>query len=105
MLTERVISVMITDDRKITGDKFVITLPQAWRQAHDLSKGDYVTTMFREGESGPLVMMPKDAELDELRRGLIVALIDGPSVSEARELSHRLNALVSQLNRVAEVVA
>ncbi|GAG53900.1 unnamed protein product, partial [marine sediment metagenome] len=103
--TERVISVMITDDRKITGDKFVITLPQAWRQAHDLSKGNYVTTMFREGESGPLVMMPKDAKLDELRKGLIVALIDGPSVNEARELSLRLNALATQLDRVAEVVA
>jgi len=96
---------MIADDRKITGDKFVITLPQAWRQAHGLSPGDYVTTLFREGESGPMVVMPKAAKLDELRKGLIVALIDGPSVSEAKELSHRLNALVSQLNRVAEVVA
>ena len=49
--------------------------------------------------------MPKDAKLDELRKGLIVALIDGPSVSEARELSSRLNALASQLDRVAAVVA
>lgn len=96
---------MITDDRKITGDKYVITLPQAWRQVHGLTPNDHVTTMFREDESSPMVIIPKGAVLDELSMGLIVALIDGPSASEARELSLRLSSLVGLLNRIAEVAA
>ena len=96
---------MITDDRKITGDKYVITLPQAWRQAHGLTPDDHVTTMFREDESSPMVVIPKGAELDELRMALIVALIDGPSASEARELSLRLSGLVSLLDKIAVVAA
>lgn len=96
---------MITDDRKITGDKYVITLPQTWRRSHGLSPGDYVTTMFREGEPTPMVIIPKDIELDELRKSLIIALLDGPLAVGARGLSQRLNELASQLDKVAEVVA
>jgi len=96
---------MITDNRKITGDKYVITLPQAWRQAHGLSPSDHVTTMFGEGEASPMVVIPKGAELDELRRELIVALLDGPSVSGAKELSLRLGKLVSLLDDIAAVAA
>ena len=95
-----IITIMIDDDRKITGDKFVITLPQAWRELHGLSPAEYVTTLYREGEAGPLVIIPKDFQLDELQTGLIHALLDTPSKPEVRKLSRQLKQLAAQLDQV-----
>ena len=93
---------MISDDRKITGDKFVITLPQAWREMHSLSPGQYVTTLYREGEAGPMVVIPKGVELDQLQRGLVLALLDSPSKPEVKILSRQLKQLAAQLDKLGK---
>jgi len=92
--------IMISDDRKITGDKFVITLPQAWREMHGLSPGQYVTTLYREGEAGPMVIIPKGIKLDQLQTGLIAALLDSPSKLEVKKLSQQLKQLAIQLDEI-----
>jgi len=91
---------MISDDRKITGDKFVITLPQTWRELHSLSPGQYVTTLYREGEAGPMVIIPKGLKLDQLQTGLIAALLDSPSKLEVKKLSQQLKQLANQLDEI-----
>jgi bifunctional DNA-binding transcriptional regulator/antitoxin component of YhaV-PrlF toxin-antitoxin module len=92
--------IMITDDRKITGDKFVITLPQTWRELYGLKPGQYITTLYREGEAGPMVIIPKDVELGELQRGLVLALLDVPSTLQTQELSQQLKQLAAQLDQI-----
>ena len=92
--------IMITDDRKITGDKFVITLPQTWRELYGLSPGQYITTLYREGEAGPMVIIPKGIELGELQKGLVLALLDVPSTLQTQELSQQLKQLAAQLDQI-----
>ncbi len=95
-----IITIMISDDRKITGDKFVITLPQTWRELYGLSPAEYVTTLYREGEAGPMVIIPKGTKLDPLQLGLISALLDSPTKPEVRKLSRQLKKLAAQLDQV-----
>ncbi len=91
---------MHSDDRKITGDKFVITLPQAWRELYGLSPGGYVVTQYNEGEAGPMVITPKGVNLDPLQKGLIRALLNSPSEAEMKELSEHLKKLAAQIDNV-----
>lgn len=94
---------MQSSNRKITGDKFVITLPQPWREANGLVPGNYVEALFREtGDSGPMVIVPHGLELSDLQNGLISALLDGPSPEKAKELAEKLGAVATQLNQMAE---
>lgn len=101
MHIDHITTIMITDDRKITGDKFVITLPQSWREGHNLAPGNFVTTMFKEGGKCPMVIIPKDIKLDEFQKGLIVALLDGPTSAEAKAFSVRLIKLAKLYEQIS----
>jgi len=98
-----IIIIMIKDNRKITGDKFVITLPQNWREAYNLSPGQYVTTLYGEGKAGPMVVIPKDIKLNQLQTRLIAALLDSPSKPEMKKLSQQLKQLANQLDEIEKV--
>lgn len=93
---------MQSSNRKITGDKFVVTLPQPWREANGLVPGNYVITSFREaGGSGPMVVVPQGLELSELEEGLIIALLDGPSPEMAEGLANKLSNVATHLRNLA----
>ncbi|KKK66613.1 hypothetical protein LCGC14_2962330, partial [marine sediment metagenome] len=58
------------------------------------------TTLYREGEAGPMVIIPKGVELGELQKGLVLALLDVPSTLQTQELSQQLKQLAAQLDQI-----
>ena len=76
------------DSRKITSDKFTVTLPKGWRDSHNLCQGDTVIPYYSEGT--PLTLLPESYELSELETVLLELLVLGPSPDSGRKLIERL---------------
>lgn len=79
-------------DRKITGDKFTITLPKDWRDSHGLSPGQSLTPFY--GEGTPLVFIPKELELSEAEVKIIEVLTKYRTSIEAKEFGDKIAKVI-----------
>ena len=85
------------EDRKITSDKFTITLPKEWRDSHGLTPKDAVTPYYQEGS--PLVLVPSGTEMDTLEVQLITLLVKYKSIKDSHRLAKELGDVVELLTR------
>jgi bifunctional DNA-binding transcriptional regulator/antitoxin component of YhaV-PrlF toxin-antitoxin module len=76
------------EDRKITSDKFTITLPKDWRDGHGLTPKNALTPFYSDGS--PLVLIPKGMELDSIEKDLIALIISYRGIKDTRELVETL---------------
>lgn len=84
------------DDRKITGDKFTITIPKEWRDSHGLTSDMSLSPFYQEGS--PLILVPSGTELDALEVQLITLLIKYRNIKESYQLAKELEDVVNLLN-------
>ena len=84
------------EDRKITSDKFTITIPKEWRDSHGLTPKNALTPFFQEGS--PLVLIPSGTDLDTLEEKLITLLVKYKSIKETQALAVELGDVVIALN-------
>ena len=84
------------EDRKITSDKFTITIPKEWRDSHGLTPKMALTPFYQEGS--PLVLIPSGMELDTLEVQLITLLVKYKSIKESHQLAEELGNVVELLN-------
>lgn len=84
------------EDRKITSDKFTITLPKEWRDSHGLTPKNALTPYYQEGS--PLVLIPSGTELDELEVQLITLLVKYKGIKDSHRLAKELGDVVELLN-------
>lgn len=84
------------EDRKITSDKFTITLPKEWRDSHGLTPKMALTPYYQEGS--PLVLIPSGTELDELEVQLITLLVKYKGIKDSHRLAKELGDVVELLN-------
>lgn len=80
---------MERETRKITSEKFTITLPKDWREILQLSPGDEIIPYYRE--DSPLVIIPSTRPLSEFEKVLVEMLVNGPTVQSAKDLIERLD--------------
>lgn len=80
------------DDRKITSDKFTITIPKDWRDSHGLTPKNALTPFYSNGS--PLILIPREMELDSIEKDLIVLLISYRGIKNTRELVEQLGETV-----------
>jgi len=76
------------DGRKITSEKFTITIPKSWRDSFNLSPGDILTPYYTDGS--PLIFLPSGTEPTQLQEVLMDLLIIGPTPEAGRKLIERL---------------
>ena len=79
---------MQRDTRKVTSDKFTITLPADWREVLNINPGDDIVPYYLE--DSPLVIIPKTRPLSEFEEQLVELLVEGPTASRAKALIDRL---------------
>ena len=84
------------EDRKITSDKFTITIPKDWRDSHGLTPKMALTPYYQEGS--PLVLVPSGTELDALEVQLITLLVKYKSIKDTKQLAKDLGNVVTVLN-------
>ena len=84
------------EDRKITSDKFTITLPKDWRDSLGLTPKKALTPYYREGS--PLVLIPSGTELDALEVQLITLLVKYRRMKGSKQLAEDLGNVVNLLN-------
>jgi len=84
------------EDRKITSDKFTITIPKDWRDSHGLTPKRSLSPFYQEGS--PLVLIPSGMELDTLEVQLITLLVKYKSIKESHQLAKELGDIVELLN-------
>lgn len=84
------------EDRKITSDKFTITLPKEWRDPHGLTPKMTLTPFYSDGS--PLVLIPKEMTLDALEVKLITLLINYRGIKDIQKLAEELGDVVDKLN-------
>jgi AbrB family looped-hinge helix DNA binding protein len=91
------------ESRKITSEKFTITLPKDWREVLQLSPGDEIVPFYRE--DSPLVIIPSNRPLSEFEHLLVEMLVDGPTVQRAQDLIGRLESAKTFLESAVLAVA
>jgi len=79
---------MRRNTRKVTSDKFTITLPQDWREILFIQQGDEIVPYYSSGS--PLVIVPKNRPLSEFEEELVDMLTEGPTPERAKMLIDRL---------------
>jgi hypothetical protein len=84
------------EDRKITSDKFTITIPKDWRDSHGLTPKMALSPFYQEGS--PLVLIPSDMELDDLETQLVTLLVKYKSIKDSYRLAKDLGNIVDLLN-------
>ena len=84
------------EDRKITSDKFTITIPKDWRDSHGLTPKMALSPFYQEGS--PLVLIPNTMELDQLEVQLITLLVKYKSIKDSFRLAQELGDVVELLN-------
>lgn len=84
------------EDRKITSDKFTITLPKDWRDVHGLTPKMALTPFYSDGS--PLILIPKGMPLDDLEIKLITLIINYRGVKDTQKLAEDLGDVVDKLN-------
>ena len=84
------------EDRKITSDKFTVTIPKDWRDSHNLTPKMALTPYYQEGS--PLVLVPSGTELDALEVHLISLLVKYKGIKETHQLAEDLSTVVELLN-------
>lgn len=84
------------EDRKITSDKFTITLPKDWRDSHGLTPQKALSPYYQE--KSPLVLVPNEVELDELEVQLITLLVKYRGIKDTQQLAKDLGNVVTRLN-------
>ena len=96
---------MVVDSRKITGEKFTMTLPVGWRrekltkgddgEMRELRPGDYLDAHYEEGSA--LILIPKEGSTSEVEKTLIELLIKYPMVEKNNALANQLIDLANQM--------
>lgn len=84
------------ENRKITSDKFTITLPKDWRDSHNLTPKNALTPFYQEGS--PLILIPSGTELDDLEAQLITLLVKYNAIKDSKQLAEDLGGVVNLLN-------
>lgn len=84
------------EDRKITSDKFTITIPKDWRDSHHLTPKMALTPFYREGS--PLVLIPNDVVLDTLEVQLITLLVNYKNIKDSQKIAQDLGDIVNAIN-------
>jgi len=94
---------MERDPRKVTSDKYTMTLPKEWREILNIQPGDLLKPHFVDGS--PLVLIPLNRPLSEFEGVLTELLIYGPTPEKARDLIDRLEKAKHFLESAAVAVA
>lgn len=89
------------EDRKITSDKFTITLPKDWRDLHGLTPKMALTPFY--SDRSPLVLIPKGMSLDGLEVQLITLLINYRGIKDTQKLAEELSGIVDKFNEGLQV--
>ena len=93
---------MERDPRKVTSDKYTMTLPKEWREILNIQPGDLLKPHFVDGS--PLVLIPLNRPLSEFEGVLTELLIYGPTPEKARDLIDRLEKAKHFLESAAVAV-
>jgi len=83
------------DPRKITSDKFVVTLPKDWRDSLGLTPQDELIPHYMDGS--PLILSPVNMVLDSLETQLITLLVNYRSVKEAKLVADSLQKIIDTI--------
>ncbi len=86
------------EDRKITSDKFTITVPKDWRDSHGLKPGNSLTPFYQD--HSPLVLIPKGMELDDLEIQLITLITSYKNMKGFKKLTEDLQKLMDQIEEI-----
>jgi len=86
------------EDRKITSDKFTITVPKDWRDSHGLKPGNSLTPFYQD--HSPLILIPKGMELDPIEIQLITLIISYKTIKGFKELTENLQKLMDKIEDV-----
>uniref|UniRef100_A0A6M3M5U7 Putative antitoxin family protein n=2 Tax=viral metagenome TaxID=1070528 RepID=A0A6M3M5U7_9ZZZZ len=94
---------MERDPRKVTSDKYTMTLPKEWREILNIQPGDLLKPHFVDGS--PLILIPMNRPLSDLESVLTELLIYGPTPEKTRNLIDRLERAKHFLESAAVAVA
>lgn len=84
------------EPRKITSDKFTITLPKDWRDSLNLTPKDALIPFYQDGS--PLVLVPQGMILDKLESRLVDLLVTYRGIKDIKKLSEQLGNIVDTIN-------
>jgi len=88
------------EPRKITSNKFVVTLPKDWRDSLGLTPQDELIPHYQDGS--PLILTPSKMKLDPLESQLITLLVSYRSVKEARDVADTLQRIIDVIREGAQ---